>query len=42
MEEKLRVAMFGQKRLLREGGIEIVIFMHIVIMECSPGFYIEG
>lgn len=25
MEEKLRVAMFGQKRLLREGGIEIVV-----------------
>lgn len=25
MEEKLRVAMFGQKRLSREGGIEIVV-----------------
>ena len=25
MEEKLRVAMFGQKRLSREGGVEIVI-----------------
>lgn len=25
MEKKLRVAMFGQKRLSREGGIEIVV-----------------
>ena len=25
MEEKFRVAMFGQKRLSREGGIEIVV-----------------
>lgn len=25
MKEKLRVAMFGQKRLSREGGIEIVV-----------------
>lgn len=25
MEEKLRVAMFGQKRLTREGGVEIVV-----------------
>lgn len=25
MEEKLRVAMFGQKRLSREGGVEIVV-----------------
>ena len=25
MSEKLRIAMFGQKRLSREGGIEIVV-----------------
>ena len=25
MNEKLRIAMFGQKRLSREGGIEIVV-----------------
>ena len=25
MEKKLRIAMFGQKRLSREGGIEIVV-----------------
>lgn len=25
MEEKLRVAMLGQKRLSREGGVEIVV-----------------
>ena len=25
MEEKLRVAIFGQKRLSREGGVEIVV-----------------
>ncbi len=25
MDEKLRIAMFGQKRLSREGGIEIVV-----------------
>ena len=25
MEDKFRVAMFGQKRLSREGGIEIVV-----------------
>lgn len=26
MERKLAVSMFGQKRLSREGGIEIVVF----------------
>lgn len=25
MEEKIRLAVFGQKRLSREGGIEIVV-----------------
>lgn len=25
MSDKLRIAMFGQKRLSREGGIEIVV-----------------
>ena len=25
MEKKLKIAMFGQKRLSREGGIEIVV-----------------
>ena len=30
MEGKIRLAVFGQKRLSREGGIEIVVkeFMH--------------
>lgn len=25
MEKKLRIAMFGQKRLSQEGGIEIIV-----------------
>lgn len=38
MEEKLRVAMFGQKRLLREGGIEIVV----KVCSVSRKFYAAG
>ena len=28
MEKKLAISMFGQKRLSREGGIEIVVTLH--------------
>ncbi len=38
MEEKLRVAMFGQKRLLREGGIEIVV----IVCSVRRKFYAAG
>ena len=42
MEEKFRVTMFGQKRLSREGGIEIVVkelCTRMVQAECQETCY---